>query len=163
MVIEEKEWSDPQLPWSFITEHGQFPSNRLWLNCQMTIWPRKHKRKTPFTSLHKIKKIYRIGRGLTFWGTVRWGWSGIRKGKGSVLEKLGGKIMVVERWIKRQCTRSVLEEHTRTHKRCSACFSKAAWWCRWRPGRRDAGRTPPARSPWASSVRRGRVGLKFTP
>ena len=40
--------------WSFITVHSQFYSNRLGLYCQVTIWPRKHK-KDPFTSLHKIK------------------------------------------------------------------------------------------------------------
>ena len=36
----------------------------------MTIWPRKHKRKTPSQAFTRSKQIYRIGRSLKFCGTV---------------------------------------------------------------------------------------------
>ena len=39
----------------------------------MTIWPRKHKRKTPSQAFTRSKQIYRIGRGLKFYGTVHCG------------------------------------------------------------------------------------------
>jgi len=56
--------------WSFITVHGQFKSNRLGLYCQVTIWPRKNKRKTPSQAFTRSKQIYRNGRSLKFCGTV---------------------------------------------------------------------------------------------
>jgi len=36
----------------------------------VTIWPRKHKRKTPSQAFTRSKQIYRIGRSLKFCGTV---------------------------------------------------------------------------------------------
>ena len=36
----------------------------------MTIWPRKHKRKTPSQAFTRSKQIYRIGRSLKYCGTV---------------------------------------------------------------------------------------------
>ena len=36
----------------------------------MTIWPRKHKRKTPSHAFTRSKQIYRFGRSLKFCGTV---------------------------------------------------------------------------------------------
>ena len=56
--------------WSFITVHGQFKSKRLGLYCQVAIWPRKHKRKTPSQAFTRSKQIYRIGRSLKFCGKV---------------------------------------------------------------------------------------------
>jgi len=56
--------------WSFITVHDQFKSSRLRLYCQVTIWPRKHKRKTPSQAFTRSKQIYRFGRSLKFCGTV---------------------------------------------------------------------------------------------
>ena len=50
--------------WSFITVHGQIKSNRLGLYCEVTIGPRKHKRKTPSQASTRSKQIYRIGRSL---------------------------------------------------------------------------------------------------
>ena len=41
-----------------------------WTVCQVTVWPRKHKRKTPLQAFTRSKQIYRIGRSLTFCGTV---------------------------------------------------------------------------------------------
>ena len=54
---------------SFITVHGQFLFNRLGLNCQVTIWHRKHKRKTPSQAFTISKQIC-IGWSLKFCGTV---------------------------------------------------------------------------------------------
>jgi len=59
---------------SFITLHGQFQSNRLGLICQVTIWPRKHKRKTPSQVFTRSKQIYHISRSLKFCGTVHYPW-----------------------------------------------------------------------------------------
>jgi len=56
--------------WSFITVHGQFQSNWLELYWQVTIWPRKHRRKTPSQAFTRSKQIYRIGRSFKFCGTV---------------------------------------------------------------------------------------------
>ena len=56
--------------WSFITVRGHFKSIRLGLYCQVTIWPRKHKRKTPSQAFTRSKHIYRFGRSLKFCGTV---------------------------------------------------------------------------------------------
>ena len=36
----------------------------------MTIWPRKHKRKTPSQAFTRSKQIYRFGRSLKLCGTV---------------------------------------------------------------------------------------------
>ena len=36
----------------------------------MTIWPKKHKRKTPSQAFTRSKQIYRIGRSLRFCGTL---------------------------------------------------------------------------------------------
>jgi len=36
----------------------------------VTIWPRKHKRKTPLQAFTRSKQIYRIGQSLKFCGTV---------------------------------------------------------------------------------------------
>jgi len=38
----------------------------------VTIWPRKHKRKTPSQAFTRSKQIYRIGRSLKFCGTVHY-------------------------------------------------------------------------------------------
>jgi len=38
----------------------------------VTIWPRKHKRKTPSQAFTRSKQIYRIGRSLRFCETVHW-------------------------------------------------------------------------------------------
>ena len=38
----------------------------------MTIWPRKHKRKTPSQAFTRSKQIYRIGWSLKFCGTVHY-------------------------------------------------------------------------------------------
>ena len=40
----------------------------------MTIWPRKHKRKTPSQAFTRSKQIFRIGRSLKICGTVHWSW-----------------------------------------------------------------------------------------
>ena len=56
--------------WSFITVHCQFLSNSLGLYCPVTIWPRKHKRKTHSQAFTRSKQIYRFGRSLKFCGTV---------------------------------------------------------------------------------------------
>jgi len=69
MVLQYGPFRNCQL-WSFITVHGQFLSNRLRICCQVTIWPRKHKRKTPSQAFTRSKQIYRIGRSLKFCGTV---------------------------------------------------------------------------------------------
>jgi len=52
--------------WSFITVNSQLKFNRLGLYCQVTIWPRKHERKTPSQAFTRSKQIYRIGRSLKF-------------------------------------------------------------------------------------------------
>ena len=38
----------------------------------MTIWPRKHKRKTSSQAFTRSKQIYRIGRSFKSCGTVHW-------------------------------------------------------------------------------------------
>jgi len=47
-------------------------SNRLGLYCQVTIWPRKHKRRTPSQAFTRSKKMCCIGRSLQFCVTVHW-------------------------------------------------------------------------------------------
>ena len=42
---------------SFITVHGRFYFNRLGLNFQVAIWPRKHKRKTPSQDQSKSTEL----------------------------------------------------------------------------------------------------------
>ena len=56
--------------WLFITVRGQFKSNRSGLYCQVTIWHRKHKRKTFSQAFTRSMQIYRIGWSLKFCGTV---------------------------------------------------------------------------------------------
>ena len=58
--------------WSFITVHCQFQSKGLELYFQVTIWPRKHIRKTHSQAFTISKKINRIGRSLKLCGTVHW-------------------------------------------------------------------------------------------
>jgi len=62
---------------SFITVHGQLWSNRLGLNCQVIIWPRKHNNKTPSQASTRFKQIYRTGWSLKCCGTVHWTWLSI--------------------------------------------------------------------------------------
>jgi len=38
----------------------------------VTIWPRKHKRKTPSQAFTRSKQMYRFGRSLKNCGTVHW-------------------------------------------------------------------------------------------
>jgi len=45
--------------YSFITEHGHFKTNNFGLYCQVTLWPRKHK-KTLLQAFTRSKKIYSI-------------------------------------------------------------------------------------------------------
>jgi len=55
--------------------HAQFWSNRLELYCQVTIWPSKHKIKTPSQAITRSKQIYRTWRSLKFCGTVYYCWN----------------------------------------------------------------------------------------
>ena len=67
------QWTVPQLSimiiynctWSHLIQY-------IRIYCQVTIWPRKDKRKTPSQAFTRSKQIYRIGRSLKFCGTMHW-------------------------------------------------------------------------------------------
>jgi len=89
--------------WSFITVHGQFYSNRLGLYCWVTIWPRKHQRKTPSQDQSKSSAL----------GGV---WNFAERCKNVSTEGLIGLQMLRQMW----------ENITYAHRHPSYWFK---WWC----------------------------------
>jgi len=72
--------------WLLITVHGHFLSNRLGLFCQVTIWPRKHKWKTP--SQDKKNLPHWVELEILRNCACRWRlWNGLEKWKRNIFSK----------------------------------------------------------------------------
>jgi len=74
MIVLNKIWSSSliRIVWTVPQLSIMIMYNSAWsiLYCQVTIWPRKHKRKTPSQAFTRSKQICRFGRSFRFCGTV---------------------------------------------------------------------------------------------
>jgi len=98
----------------------------------VTIWPRKHKGKTPSQAFTRSKQIYHIGRSLKFCGTVHGVWLGqlgllltFSKGFLEVLVIHTGLLLLVLVTI--QMIVSVEQRQYNTYKVCRHYRRLTAW------------------------------------